>query len=107
MRSPGSMPEVQVLHRTVREGLGPAYLAGFDRALSDGAGYVLEMDADFSHDPADLARLLATVRSGTADLALGSRYAAGGGVERLDPAAACDLARRRRCMRRWCWPAGA
>jgi dolichol-phosphate mannosyltransferase len=75
------LDEVQVLHRSVREGLGPAYLAGFHHALADDAGYVLEMDADFSHDPADLARLLETVRSGRADLALGSRYAPGGGVE--------------------------
>src|SRR5438445_86130 len=45
---------VEVLHRTRRKGLGPAYLAGFDRALNAGAGYVLEMDADFSHDPADI-----------------------------------------------------
>src|SRR4051794_8171828 len=71
--------EVEVLHRPVREGLGPAYLAGFGRALSGGAGYVFEMDADLSHDPADLARLLAAVRDGGADLALGSRYVAGGG----------------------------
>jgi dolichol-phosphate mannosyltransferase len=71
---------VEVLHRTVREGLGPAYLAGFARALAGGAGYVFEMDADFSHDPADLARLLAVVRDGAADLALGSRYIRGGGV---------------------------
>jgi dolichol-phosphate mannosyltransferase len=72
--------EVEVLHRPVREGLGPAYLAGFERALASGAGYVFEMDADFSHDPADLARLLRAVRDEGADLALGSRYAAGGGV---------------------------
>src|SRR4051795_3389710 len=72
--------EVEVLHRPVREGLGPAYLAGFGRALSGGAGYVFEMDADLSHDPADLARLLAAVRDGGADLALGSRYVPGGGV---------------------------
>ena len=70
---------VAVLHRAGREGLGPAYLAGFAEALRGGAGYVLEMDADFSHDPADLARLLDAVRAG-ADLALGSRYVAGGGV---------------------------
>lgn len=70
---------VEVLHRTVREGLGPAYLAGFAHALDHGAAYVMEMDADFSHDPADLARLLAAVRDG-ADLALGSRYVDGGGV---------------------------
>ncbi|HEU4656688.1 MAG TPA: polyprenol monophosphomannose synthase [Capillimicrobium sp.] len=80
-RIAGELPEVVVLHRTVREGLGPAYLAGFRHALDGGAGYVLEMDADFSHDPADLARLLDAVRSGRADLALGSRYVRGGGVE--------------------------
>jgi dolichol-phosphate mannosyltransferase len=72
--------EVEVLHRPVREGLGPAYLAGFARALAAGAGYVFEMDADLSHDPADLARLLAAVRDGDADVALGSRYVPGGGV---------------------------
>ena len=72
--------EVEVLHRPRREGLGPAYLAGFAHALEHGAAYVFEMDADFSHDPADLARLLAAVRDGGADLALGSRYVTGGGV---------------------------
>jgi dolichol-phosphate mannosyltransferase len=74
--------EVEVLHRAVREGLGPAYLAGFARALAGGAGYVFEMDADLSHDPADLPRLLAAVRDGDgdADVALGSRYVPGGGV---------------------------
>ncbi len=70
---------VRVLHRTEKNGIGPAYLAGFSHALREGAGYVLEMDSDFSHDPADLARLLAAVRGG-ADLALGSRYVKGGGV---------------------------
>jgi dolichol-phosphate mannosyltransferase len=70
---------VEVLHRTERTGLGPAYLAGFAHALAGGAGYVFEMDADFSHDPEDLARLLDCVR-GDADLALGSRYAPGGAV---------------------------
>jgi dolichol-phosphate mannosyltransferase len=72
--------EVEVLHRAEREGLGPAYLAGFARALAGGAGYVFEMDADLSHDPADLPRLLAAVRDGDADVALGSRYVPGGGV---------------------------
>jgi dolichol-phosphate mannosyltransferase len=72
--------EVEVLHRTVREGLGPAYIAGFTHALAGGAGYVFEMDSDFSHDPKDLARLLSAVRDGDADLALGSRYVAGGAV---------------------------
>ena len=69
---------VQVLNRPVRQGLGPAYLAGFAAALEGGAGYVLEMDADFSHDPGDLARLLDAARD--ADLVLGSRYVPGGGV---------------------------
>jgi dolichol-phosphate mannosyltransferase len=70
---------VDVLHREHKEGLGPAYLAGFRRALADGAELVLEMDCDFSHDPNDVPRLLAAVEGG-ADLALGSRYAPGGGV---------------------------
>jgi dolichol-phosphate mannosyltransferase len=70
---------VSVLHRTEKGGIGPAYLAGFAHALAAGAGYVMEMDSDFSHDPADLARLLDAVRGG-ADLALGSRYVPGGGV---------------------------
>jgi dolichol-phosphate mannosyltransferase len=70
---------VDVLHREQKEGLGPAYLAGFQRALADGAELILEMDCDFSHDPADVPRLLAAVDAG-ADLALGSRYAKGGAV---------------------------
>ena len=70
---------VQVLHRAEKNGIGPAYLAGFRHALDHGAGYVMEMDSDFSHNPADLARLLAAVKGG-ADLALGSRYVPGGGV---------------------------
>jgi dolichol-phosphate mannosyltransferase len=72
-------PEIEVLHRPRRAGLGPAYLAGFARALGAGAGFVCEMDADLSHDPADLVRLLDAVRGG-ADVALGSRYVAGGGI---------------------------
>ena len=71
---------VSVLHRERKEGLGPAYLAGFRRALADGAELVLEMDCDFSHDPADVPRLIEACRSG-ADLALGSRYVPGGGTE--------------------------
>lgn len=73
------VPALRVLHRKVRDGLGPAYLAGFARALEEGASFVMEMDSDFSHDPADLARLLEAAR-GDADLALGSRYVPGGGV---------------------------
>jgi dolichol-phosphate mannosyltransferase len=69
---------VEVLHRTSKDGLGKAYLAGFDVALRAGAGLVLEMDADFSHDPGDVARLLSAAQD--ADLVLGSRYVTGGGV---------------------------
>jgi len=73
-----SLDGVSVLHRGHKEGLGPAYIAGFRRALGEGAGHVLEMDSDFSHDPAYLPRLLeAGVR---ADLVIGSRYIDGGGV---------------------------
>ncbi|MEA2292159.1 MAG: dolichol-phosphate mannosyltransferase [Solirubrobacteraceae bacterium] len=87
--------EVEVLHRAAKEGLGAAYVAGFDRALAGGAGYVVEMDADLSHDPADLPRLVDAARAG-ADLAVGSRYVAGGGVEDW-PAA------RRLVSRLGCW----
>jgi dolichol-phosphate mannosyltransferase len=71
--------EVSVLHRDRPQGLGPAYLSGFDAALAGGAALVLEMDADFSHDPEDVERLIAAVADG-ADVALGSRYVNGGGV---------------------------
>ena len=70
---------VDVLHRRVKEGLGPAYVAGFRHALARGAELVLEMDCDFSHDPADVPRLIAAAAD--ADLVLGSRYVAGGRVE--------------------------
>jgi dolichol-phosphate mannosyltransferase len=70
---------VDVLHREGKEGLGPAYLAGFTRALADGAELVLEIDCDFSHDPKDVPRLIAAVEEG-ADMAIGSRYVSGGGV---------------------------
>jgi dolichol-phosphate mannosyltransferase len=69
---------VDVLHRERKEGLGPAYLAGFHRALADGAELILEMDCDFSHDPNDVPRLVAAVEE--ADVALGSRYVEGGAV---------------------------
>ena len=72
-------PEVRVMHRPAKQGLGRAYLAGFEEALANGADLVLEMDADFSHDPADLPRLIAAADA--ADLVLGSRYVPGGGVE--------------------------
>jgi len=68
---------VAVIHRPEKQGLGPAYGAGFDHALESGAEIVIEMDADFSHDPADLPRLVAALDEG-ADLAIGSRYVVGG-----------------------------
>jgi dolichol-phosphate mannosyltransferase len=70
---------VDVLHRPRKEGLGPAYLAGFRRALADGAELVLEMDCDFSHDPQYVPRLIAAAEEG-ADVVLGSRYVRGGRV---------------------------
>jgi dolichol-phosphate mannosyltransferase len=70
--------DVEAMHRPVKEGLGPAYLAGFRRALDGGAGLVVEMDSDFSHDPAYLPRLVDAARN--ADLVIGSRYIPGGGV---------------------------
>jgi dolichol-phosphate mannosyltransferase len=70
---------VDVLHRPRKDGLGPAYLEGFRRALAAGAELIVEIDCDFSHDPADVPRLLAA--AGDADVVLGSRYVAGGGVE--------------------------
>jgi len=78
-RLAAELPFVDVLHRQRKEGLGPAYLAGFRRALDDGAELVLEMDCDFSHAPQDVPRLIAA--AGAADLVLGSRYVEGGGVE--------------------------
>jgi dolichol-phosphate mannosyltransferase len=75
--------DVEVLHRPRKRGLGPAYVAGYRRALAGGAELVAQMDADFSHDPADLPRLLAAAED--ADLVLGSRYVEGGGVEDWGP----------------------
>ena len=78
-RLAGELPWVDVLHRPDKEGLGRAYVDGFRHVLAGGAELVLEMDCDFSHDPADVPRLIAAVEQG-ADLALGSRYVAGGGT---------------------------
>ena len=69
---------VDVLHRPRKEGLGPAYIAGFRRALADGADLVIEMDCDFSHRPEDARRLI--YAAADADLVLGSRYVPGGSV---------------------------
>jgi len=70
---------VSVLHRERKEGLGPAYIAGFREVLAGDVEYVLEMDCDFSHDPADVSRPIDACAGG-ADLALGSRYVEGGGT---------------------------
>lgn len=77
-RLAAELPQVRVLHRPRKQGLGRAYLAGFAMALEEGAELALEMDSDFSHDPADVPRLIAA--AGAADLVLGSRYVPGGGV---------------------------
>ncbi|HET7507979.1 MAG TPA: polyprenol monophosphomannose synthase [Solirubrobacterales bacterium] len=74
---------MEVLHRRGKEGLASAYIAGFKHVLAQGAELVLQMDADFSHDPRDLRRLVEA--SERADLVLGSRYVAGGGVEDWSP----------------------
>jgi dolichol-phosphate mannosyltransferase len=68
---------IEVIHRPFKQGLGTAYLTGFKHALGRGYDYVFQMDADFSHRPEDLPRLVAALDQG-ADLALGSRYVDGG-----------------------------
>jgi dolichol-phosphate mannosyltransferase len=78
-RLSAELPFLSVLHRGRKDGLGPAYVAGFRWALENGADRILQMDADFSHDPADVPRLLTA--SEDAGLALGSRYIEGGGTE--------------------------
>jgi dolichol-phosphate mannosyltransferase len=78
-RLAAELPFVSVLHRERKEGLGPAYLAGFARALADGAELVVQMDCDFSHNPADVPRLIAGAEN-DADVVLGSRYVPGGSI---------------------------
>jgi len=73
------LPWVGVLHRPQKEGLGPAYIAGFRHAIAAGADLVVEIDCDFSHDPADVPRLIASCEQGT-DVTLGSRWVKGGGT---------------------------
>jgi dolichol-phosphate mannosyltransferase len=77
--------DLEVLHRAEKQGLGPAYLAGFERALAGGAERIVQMDADFSHDPADVPRLLETIEATGADVVVGSRYVADGGVTEWGP----------------------
>src|SRR5918995_1820825 len=85
-------PHVAVLHREEKGGLGPAYVAGFERALAGGAGALVQIDCDLSHDPATVPRLLAAIAAG-ADLAIGSRYVGGAPprrrVEESRPACRC------------------
>jgi len=96
-RLASELPFVSVLHRERKEGLGPAYLAGFEAALAAGADLILEMDADLSHDPEDVPRLAAAAAA--ADVVIGSRYVAGGGTRnwglgrRLVSRAGCLYAR--------------
>jgi dolichol-phosphate mannosyltransferase len=77
-RLAAARPWVHALHRPRKEGLGPAYLDGFRRALELGADLIFELDCDFSHDPADIPRLAAAAED--ADLVIGSRYVSGGGT---------------------------
>jgi dolichol-phosphate mannosyltransferase len=76
----GADPQVRVRHRKGKEGLGAAYLDAFAVGLAEGWEWLVQMDADFSHDPKDVPRLLAALEGG-ADLAIGSRYVAGGGTQ--------------------------
>jgi len=73
-------PRIRVRHRAGKQGLGRAYLDGFGVALDGGAGIVVQMDADWSHDPAVLPTIVSPIEDGTTDLVIGSRYVRGGGV---------------------------
>ncbi|MEP7199327.1 MAG: polyprenol monophosphomannose synthase [Chloroflexota bacterium] len=77
--SASSARRVQVLHRMQKAGLGSAYIAGFQRALADGADYVIQMDADFSHSPEYIPQLLAKAKE--YDVVVGSRYVRGGKLD--------------------------
>jgi dolichol-phosphate mannosyltransferase len=79
-RLSGAERRIHVLHRAEKLGLGTAYIQGFLWALARDYDYVFEMDADFSHDPADLVRLRAVLLSGQADASVGSRWVPGGGT---------------------------
>jgi dolichol-phosphate mannosyltransferase len=90
-RLAAELDEVEVLHRDAKRGLGPAYLAGFRDVLARGAAHVVQMDADFSHDPGDVPRLVEATRD--ADVAIGSRYVPGGRI--------LDWGSRRQAISRW------
>jgi dolichol-phosphate mannosyltransferase len=73
-------PNLSVLHRERKEGLGRAYIAGFSWGLAHGYDYIIQMDADLSHSPCDVPRLIAALESSNADMVIGSRYVRGGGT---------------------------
>lgn len=74
----GELPWLEVIHRPGRLGLGSAYIEGFEFALANGADACIQMDCDFSHDPDDIARLVACLKSDDVQLVIGSRYVDGG-----------------------------
>ncbi|HEX2576053.1 MAG TPA: polyprenol monophosphomannose synthase [Aquihabitans sp.] len=88
-----TLGQVDVLRRTEKSGLGPAYRAGFAWGLERGHDVLIEMDADLSHDPEVLPQLIAAVTDGGADLAIGSRYVPGGSVP--------GWPRNRRLLSKW------
>ena len=90
----GNEPFVRVLHRPQKQGLGRAYVAGMTRALEDGADFVVQMDADFSHEPTEIPKMLAELERTGAGVVIGSRYVPGGS---LDP----DWTRTRRWLSQW------
>jgi len=90
----GDEPFVRVLHRPQKQGLGRAYVAGMTRALEDGADFVVQMDADFSHEPAEIPKMLAALERTGAGVVIGSRYVPGGS---LDP----EWTRARRWLSQW------
>ena len=90
----GVEPFVRVLHRPEKQGLGRAYVAGMTRALEDGADFVVQMDADFSHEPAEIPKMLAELERTGAGVVIGSRYVPGGS---LDP----EWTRTRRWLSQW------
>lgn len=89
----GELGSIDLLRRTEKSGLGPAYRAGFTWGIDRGHDVLIEMDADLSHDPDVLPELIATVTSGGADLAIGSRYVPGGSVP--------GWPRNRRLLSKW------
>jgi dolichol-phosphate mannosyltransferase len=90
----GGEPFVRVVHRPQKQGLGRAYVAGMTRALDDGADFVVQMDADFSHEPAEIPKMVEAMESTGAGVVIGSRYVPGGS---LDP----EWTRTRRWLSQW------